>query len=77
MNLEAVKKSRRSRGFSELHPDEITALTNEAKKAGAGLAYDLTLLVYVYSFMRGKNAERNKQKKQKRIEDEGKWGRKT
>ena len=77
MNIEVVKQKCHELGRYDMNYLDVIELIKEAKKGGVDAFFNLAALSYAYGFIRGGNAERNKQKKQKRIEDEGKWGRKT
>lgn len=68
MNIEVVKQKSHKLGWYDLTYGEMNELLNEAKKGGIDEMLDLVVLSYTYGFIRGGNAERNKQNKQsKRI----------
>ena len=72
MNIEVVKQKCHEMGRYDMSYLDVIELVKEARKGGVDSFFNLATLSYTYGFIRGGNAERSKQKRQKRIKDGGK-----
>lgn len=69
MNIEAVKQKCHELGRYDMNYSDVIELIKEAKKGGVDFPFDLASLSYAYGFIRGGNAERNKQRAQKSVKE--------